>query len=115
VLVFSLSPLALGMHRAVYLDNIATPLLLAAFLLVLSPTHRLAAHAAAGLCLAAAVLAKETSLLLVPAVVWQHWQVSDRRTRRYSLILAGSLFSWSSPPTFCPPPSEANSCPAQGM
>jgi hypothetical protein len=103
------------MHRAVYLDNIATPLLLAAFLLVLSPTHRLAAHAAAGLCLAAAVLAKETSLLLVPAVVWQHWQVSDRRTRRYSLILAGSLFSWSSPPTFCPPPSEANSCPAQGM
>jgi Dolichyl-phosphate-mannose-protein mannosyltransferase len=93
VLVFSLSPLALGMHRAVYLDNIATPLVLAAFLLVLSPTHRLAAHAAAGLCLAAAVLAKETSLLLVPAVLWQYWQVSDRRTRRYSLILAGSLFA----------------------
>jgi hypothetical protein len=93
VLVFSLSPLALGMHRAVYLDNIATPLVLAAFLLVLSPTHRLAAHAAAGMCLAAAVLVKETSLLLVPAVLWQYWQVSDRRTRRYSLILAGSLFA----------------------
>jgi hypothetical protein len=93
VLAFSLSPLALGMHRAVYLDNIATPLVLAAFLLVLSPTQRLAAHAAAGLCLAAAVLVKETSLLLVPAVLWQYWQVSDRRTRRYSLILAGSLFS----------------------
>jgi hypothetical protein len=93
VLAFSLSPLALGMHRAVYLDNIATPLLLAAFVLVLSPIRRLAAHAAAGLCLAAAVLVKETSLLLVPAIVWQFWQVSDRRTRRYSLILAGSLFS----------------------
>jgi hypothetical protein len=93
VLAFSLSPLALGMHRAVYLDNIATPLVLAAFLLVLSPTHRLAAHAAAGLSLAGAVLAKETSLLLVPAVLWQYWQVSDRRTRRYSLILAGSLFA----------------------
>jgi Dolichyl-phosphate-mannose-protein mannosyltransferase len=92
VLAFSLSPLALGMHRAVYLDNIATPLVLAALLLVLSPTHRLAAHAAAGLCLAAAVLVKETSLLLVPAVLWQFWQVSDRRTRRYSLILAGALF-----------------------
>jgi hypothetical protein len=38
------------------------------------------------------VLVKETSLLLVPAVLWQYWQVSDRRTRRYSLILAGSLF-----------------------
>jgi hypothetical protein len=93
VLVFSLSPLALGMHRAVYLDNVAIPFVLAAFLLALSPTHRLAAHAAAGLCLAAAVLVKETSLLLVPAVVWQYWQVSDRRTRRYSLILAGSLFA----------------------
>jgi Dolichyl-phosphate-mannose-protein mannosyltransferase len=93
VLAFSLSPLALGMHRAVYLDNIATPLVLAAFLLVLSPTHRLAAHAAAGLLLAAAVLVKETSLLLVPAVLWQFWQVSDRRTRRYSLNLAGALFT----------------------
>jgi hypothetical protein len=92
VLAFSLSPLALGMHRAVYLDNIATPLVLAAFLLALSPIHRLAAHAAAGLCLGGAVLVKETSLLLVPAVVWQFWQVSDRRTRRYSLILGGSLF-----------------------
>ena len=92
VLVFSLSPLALGMHRAVYLDNIATPLVLAAFLLALSPAHRLAAHAAGGLCLGGAVLVKETSLLLVPAVVWQFWQVSDRRTRRYSLILSGSLF-----------------------
>jgi hypothetical protein len=93
VLAFSLSPLALGMHRAVYLDNIATPLVLAAFVLVLSPTRRLAAHAGAGMCLAAAVLVKETSLLLVPAVVWQYWQVSDRRTRRYSLILSGALFA----------------------
>jgi hypothetical protein len=93
VLAFSFSPLALGMHRAVYLDNIATPLVLAAFLLALSPAHRLAAHATGGLCLAAAVLVKETSLLLVPAVLWQYGQVSDRRTRRYSLILAGSLFA----------------------
>jgi hypothetical protein len=93
VLLFSLSPLALAMHRVVYLDNIATPLVLAAFVLVLSPAQRLAAHAAAGLCLAAAVLVKETSLLLAPAVLWQYWQVGDRRTRRYSLILAGSLFA----------------------
>jgi hypothetical protein len=93
VLAFGLSPLALGMHRAVYLDNIAIPFVLAGFVLALSPSQRLAAHAAAGLCLAAAVLVKETSLLLVPAVLWQYWQVSDRRTRRYSLILASSLFA----------------------
>jgi hypothetical protein len=92
VLLFSLSPLALGFHRAVYLDNLATPFLLGAFVLALSPGHRLAAHAGAGLCFAAAVLAKETSLLLAPALLWQYWQVSDHRTRRYSLTVAASLF-----------------------
>jgi Dolichyl-phosphate-mannose-protein mannosyltransferase len=92
VLLFALSPLALSFHRAVYLDNVATPFLLAAFVLVLSPSHRLAAHAGAGLCFAAAVLAKETSLLLLPALVWQYWQVNDQRTRRYSLAVAASLF-----------------------
>ncbi|HZD37099.1 MAG TPA: glycosyltransferase family 39 protein [Actinomycetes bacterium] len=92
VLLFALSPLALSFHRAVYLDNVATPFLLAAFLLVLSPSHRLAAHAAAALAFAAAVLVKETSLLLLPALVWQYWQVNDQRTRRYSLAIAASLF-----------------------
>jgi hypothetical protein len=92
VLLFALSPLALGFHRAVYLDNVATPFLLAAFVLALSPGQRLAAHAGAGLCFAAAVLAKETSLLLAPALLWQYWQVSDARTRRYSLTVAASLF-----------------------
>jgi hypothetical protein len=92
VLLFALSPLALGFHRAVYLDNVATPFLLGAFVLALSPGHRLAAHAGAGLCFAAAVLAKETSLLLAPALLWQYWQVSDHRTRRYSLTVAASLF-----------------------
>ncbi|HVD14076.1 MAG TPA: hypothetical protein VNK73_06480 [Actinomycetota bacterium] len=92
VLLFALSPLALSFHRGVYLDNAATPFVLAAFLLALSPSHRLAAHAAGGLAMAAAVLAKETSLLLLPALLWQYWQVSDWRTRRYSIALASSLF-----------------------
>ena len=92
VLLFSLSPLALSFHRAVYLDNLATPFLLASFLLVLSPGRRLAAHAGAALCFAAAVLTKETSLLLLPALLWQYWQVNDQRNRRYTLAVAGSLF-----------------------
>ena len=92
VLLFSLSPLALTFHRAVYLDNIATPFLLAAFVLVLSPARRLAAHMGSGLCFGLAVLCKETSLLLLPALAWQFWRTADRRTRRYSAVLAGSLF-----------------------
>jgi Dolichyl-phosphate-mannose-protein mannosyltransferase len=91
VLLFSLSPLALSFHRAVYLDNLATPFLLGAFVLILSPSRRLAAHAGAGLCFAAAVLTKETSLLLLPALLWQYWQVNDQRNRRYSLAVAASL------------------------
>jgi hypothetical protein len=92
VLLFSLSPLALSFHRAVYLDNLATPFLLGAFVLTLSPSRRLAAYAGAGLCFAAAVLAKETSLLLLPAILWQYWRVNDQRNRRYSLAVAASLF-----------------------
>ena len=42
VLVFALSPLALQYHRTVYIDNVATPWLLAAFVLVLSRRQQLA-------------------------------------------------------------------------
>jgi hypothetical protein len=92
VLLFSLSPLALEFHRTVYLDNIATPFVLAAFVLALSPEGRLAAFAGSGFCFGMAALCKETTLLLLPALAWQLWRGSDRRTRRYSLAVAGSVF-----------------------
>jgi hypothetical protein len=92
VLLFGLSPLALHYHRMVLLDNIATPLVLGAFALAASPSRRLAAHAASGLCFGAAVLCKETFLLLLPILAWQLWRHGDQRTRRYSLATAGSLF-----------------------
>ena len=92
VLLFALSPLAVWFHRQVLLDNIATPWVLAAFVLALSPNRRLIAHAASGACFALAVLTKETSLLLLPALVWQLWQVSDRRTRRYSMAVFSGTF-----------------------
>jgi Dolichyl-phosphate-mannose-protein mannosyltransferase len=91
VLLFSLSPLAVEFHRAVYLDNVATPFLLAAFVLALSPERRLAAFAGSGLCFGGAVLCKETSLLLLPALAWQIWRRSDQGTRRYSLAVAASV------------------------
>ena len=90
VLLFALSPLAVMFHRAVFLDNIATPFILAAFVLALSPARRLSAHAASGLCFGLAVLCKETSLLLLPALIWQLWHMTDRKTRPYSFALAGS-------------------------
>jgi hypothetical protein len=92
VALFAFAPVALHFHRMVLLDNVAMPFVLAAFALAASPPRRLAAHAASGLCFGVAVLCKETMLLLLPALAWQLWQAGDRRTRRYGLALAGSLF-----------------------
>ena len=93
VLAFGLSPLAVSMHRMVYLDNIAVPWVLAAFALALSPRRSLWAAAASGLCFAAAVLSKETFLLLLPALVWQLWQHCDRRTRAFCLTALASVLA----------------------
>ena len=92
VLLFSLSPLAVELHRVVYLDNIATAFILSAFVLALSPERHLAAFAGSGLCLGLAALTKATSLLLLPVLAWLLWRASDRRTRRYSLPVAGTVF-----------------------
>jgi hypothetical protein len=92
VLLFSLSPLAVELHRVVYLDNIATTFILGAFVLALSPERRLAAFAGSGLCFGLAAMTKATSLLLLPVLAWLLWRASDRRTRGYSLAVAGSVF-----------------------
>jgi hypothetical protein len=92
VLIMGLSPLAVQFQRTVYLDNVATPWALAAFVLALSPRNRLAATAGAGLAFAVAVLSKETYLLLLPALVYLVLRHSAASTRRYALTVAGTLF-----------------------
>lgn len=92
-LVFSLSPLAIQFHREVYLDNVATPFLLASFIFAATPRRSMAAHAACGICFAGAVLSKETTLIFLPALVWQMWGATDRRTRRYAVAVAMTLMA----------------------
>lgn len=92
VLLFTLSPLALFYQRMVYLDNLATPFVLGAFVLALSPRQRLSAYAASGACFAAAVLIKETSVLLLPALCWQVAMTTDIRNRRYCYALFVTMF-----------------------
>jgi hypothetical protein len=87
--IFTLSPLCVMFHRAVYLDNIATAWFLAACLLATARRHQLLAHAGAGLCAGIAVLTKETFLLLVVPVAWEMLRNADPLTRRYTLRLAG--------------------------
>ncbi|MGH9029366.1 MAG: ArnT family glycosyltransferase [Acidimicrobiales bacterium] len=95
VLIFALSPLALSYHRQVLLDNVATTLLIASFVLALSPRRRLLAQGASGLCFGASVLSKETFLLFLPAFAWQLWRAADKRTRAFVMATASGLFGLS--------------------
>lgn len=83
VLLWALSPLVVATSRQVYLDGIALPWLLAAFVLAASPRRALWAQVGAGLCFGVAVLSKETMLLLLPALLYLARQHSDRRTRAF--------------------------------
>lgn len=85
VLLLVLSPLAVTYLRQVYLDNLAMPWVLGAFVLAASPRRRLWAYAASGLCFSIAVLSKETTLLFLPALVLLVLQRLDRRTRAFCL------------------------------
>jgi glycosyltransferase XagB len=93
VILFALCPLALHFHRGVLLDNPAVAWALAAFVLALTPNRRLWAFAASGACFALSVLSKETTLVLLPALILAAAQHSDHRTRRYCLTLLISFLT----------------------
>ncbi len=92
VLLFTLSPLAIFYHRGVLLDNPSIAWALAAFVLARTPQHRLSAFAASGACFALSVLCKETTIVLLPALIVAAAQNADRRTVRYCVTLFGSFF-----------------------
>lgn len=91
VALYTLSPLSLSMHRMVFLDNLAMPWLIGAFLLACTPRHRLAAYVGSALCFSAAVLSKETFVLVLPALLYQVWQNTDPSNRDYAWAMFGSV------------------------
>jgi cellulose synthase/poly-beta-1,6-N-acetylglucosamine synthase-like glycosyltransferase len=93
VLLFALCPLGVFFHRAVLLDNPSIAFAIAAFLLARTPERRLWAFAGSGFCFALSVLAKETTLVLLPALTYAAVQNTDRRTRNYCLVLAAAFFA----------------------
>jgi hypothetical protein len=93
VLLFGLSPLSVAFLRGVYLDTIALPWVLAAFVLAGTPKGRLWSYAGSGACFAVAMLTKETMLLLLPALLLQMWQTCDRRTRAFCVTAFGSVLT----------------------
>ncbi|MEV0715282.1 hypothetical protein [Asanoa sp. NPDC050611] len=87
-LLFGLSPLAVLYGRWTFLDNIATPWLLAAFVLALSRRRSILAGTGAALCFAMAALTKETLLVLLPGLLWTLWRNTDPRNRAQVLTVA---------------------------
>jgi cellulose synthase/poly-beta-1,6-N-acetylglucosamine synthase-like glycosyltransferase/4-amino-4-deoxy-L-arabinose transferase-like glycosyltransferase len=92
LILFALSPLGVFFHRAVLLDNPSMAFAIAAFLLAWTPNRRLWAFAGSGACFAFSVLCKETTFALLPALVVAVVQNTDRRTRRYCLMLFLAFF-----------------------
>jgi glycosyltransferase XagB len=93
VILFALSPVAIFYHRAVLLDNPSIAWALAAFVLALTPRRRLWAFAASGVCFGASVLSKETTIILLPALVMAAAQNTDKRTARYCVTLFASFLA----------------------
>ncbi len=87
-LLFALCPLEVLFGRWTFLDNLATPWLLAAFVFAFSPRRSIASATGAALCFGIATLTKETTLVLLPAVAWALWRNSDQRNRAHVLTVA---------------------------
>jgi 4-amino-4-deoxy-L-arabinose transferase-like glycosyltransferase len=99
VLLFGLSPLAVVFQRMVFLDNLAIMWTLAALALAASPKRSLAASTGSALCFALAILTKETTAVLFPALLLLLWQHTSPETRRYRIalfltVLAGVSFTY---------------------
>lgn len=92
VLLYALSPLSIEYSRYVLLDNVALPWLLGAFFLALSPRRSLGTAIGAAVCMAIAILSKETFLVLLPVLLFSMWQHGDARNRRYTMAAFGVVF-----------------------
>jgi 4-amino-4-deoxy-L-arabinose transferase-like glycosyltransferase len=92
VLLWALSPLAVGYSRMVYLDNIALPWSLGAFVLAAGSRRSLWAFIGSGVTFAIAILTKETMLLLLPALALLVWQRTSRRTRSFCVVGFATAF-----------------------
>jgi hypothetical protein len=91
-LLYGLSPLSVEFSRYVLLDNVALPWVLGSFFLALNPRKHILAAMGAALCMAIAILSKETFVVLLPVLLYAVLQNSDKRNRRFVLATFGVVF-----------------------
>jgi hypothetical protein len=90
-LVFAVSPLAVALYRPVSGAGLAVPWMLAALVLAGARRPRTLTGAAAGLCLAVAVLTEPAVVVVAPAAGWLLWRSSPSTRRRRRRLLAGTI------------------------
>ena len=86
MLLWGLCPLVIFEARQVMLDNMATAWLLGAFVCATSRRQYLSRHLLAGVCFAVAILTKETTVILAPALLYALWTHCYKATRRFSVM-----------------------------
>lgn len=86
MLLWGLSPLVVFEGRQVMLDNMTLPWVIGAFVLATSPRRTLWYYVGAGAVFGVAVLTKETSVLVAPALLLALWTYSYRPTRSFNAI-----------------------------
>lgn len=87
--LFSFSPLGIYYQREILLDNFAACWALLAFYLQVASKSRLRWVAASALAFGAAVLSKETIVVLLPVFVYGAWVQASRFQRRYMVAVFG--------------------------
>lgn len=86
MLLWGLCPLVVFEARQVMLDNMATAWLLGALVCATSRRQYLSRHLLAGVCFACAILTKETTVILAPALLFALWTHAYRATRWFSVL-----------------------------
>ena len=86
MLLWGLCPLVVFEARQVMLDNMAVTWLLGAFVCATSRRQYLSRHLLAGLCFAVAILTKETTATLAPALLFALWTHCYKATRWFSVM-----------------------------
>jgi 4-amino-4-deoxy-L-arabinose transferase-like glycosyltransferase len=91
VALFSFSPLGVYFQREILLDNFATCWLLLALYCLVASKSRLRWIVASALAFGAAILSKETLVVILPVFVYGAWLQASTFQRRYMVAVFGYL------------------------
>ncbi len=89
--IFAVSPLAVSLHRQVWLDNLATLWLLVSLYLLVSGRERLGRIVLSGIAFGVAFWTKEVFVAFVPGLLLLAWSAAHPAQRRFATALWGAI------------------------